>query len=345
MRTIGAAALVLCTLAAQHRPAVGQQACGPNKLGVARTATIDAAGGPHFGARYHGRRTKPLLADGEVVLTFDDGPSRTYTRRILAALAAHCTKATFFMVGRMALADPDTVKEVAAKGHTVATHTWSHVRLAGQADHKAETEIELGLSAVQQALGRPIAPFFRFPYLRHSAFTLHHLETRQIATFAIDIDSRDFETRNFAALHDRVIAAVKERRKGIILFHDIHASTSRALPLILADLRSLGIRVVHLAPKTAATTVAEYDKLAQKELARRRLAIARSPLAKRAVTWPMGSGGAKGGGQDAKVAAKDAKTRKAADDTAPPTAPGATASPAPPMPQEDWAAEFWRQVQ
>jgi peptidoglycan/xylan/chitin deacetylase (PgdA/CDA1 family) len=169
MRTIGAAALVLCVLAAQHRPAIGQEACGPDKLGVARTATIDSAGGPHFGSRYHDRKTKPLLADGEVVLTFDDGPSRAYTRSILETLAAHCTKATFFMVGRMALADPDTVKEVAAKGHTVATHTWSHVRLAGLADDKAETEIELGLSAVQQALGRPIAPFFRFPYLRHSA--------------------------------------------------------------------------------------------------------------------------------------------------------------------------------
>ncbi|MFZ1103683.1 MAG: polysaccharide deacetylase family protein [Hyphomicrobiaceae bacterium] len=346
MRTIGAAALVVCALATQHRPAIGQEACGPDKLGVARTAAIDAAGGPHFGARYHDRKTKPLLADGEVVLTFDDGPSRAYTRSILGTLAAQCTKATFFMVGRMALADPDTAKEVAAQGHTVATHTWSHVSLAGLADDKAQTEIELGFSAVQQALGRPIAPFFRFPYLRHSDFTLHHLESRQIATFDIDIDSRDFATRNAAALHDRVIAGVKARRKGIILFHDIHASTARALPLILADLRSLGLRVVHLAPKTAAKTVAEYDKLAQQELARRRLAIARSPLAKRAVTWPMGSGGAKGGVQDAKLAAKDTKAVKAADDAAPPTAPGATASPpAPPAPQEDWAAELWSRAQ
>jgi peptidoglycan-N-acetylglucosamine deacetylase len=343
MRTIGAAALVLCALAAQQAPAIGQQACGPDKLGVARIATIDAAGGPHFGSKYHGRKTKPLLADGEVVLTFDDGPSRAYTRPVLEALAAHCTKATFFMVGRMALSDPDMVKEVAAQGHTVATHTWSHARLSGLANEKAQTEIELGLSAVQQALGRPISPFFRFPYLRHSDFSLHHLESRQIATFAIDIDSRDFEIRDAAALRDGVMAAVTARRKGIILFHDIHASTARALPLILADLRSLGIRVVHLAPKTPAKTVAEYDQLAQQELARRRIAVSRSPLIRRTVTWPMGAAGTKGGVQDAKVAAaaKDTKAVKAGEEAAPPIAPDAT----PPTPKEDWAAEFWSRTQ
>jgi hypothetical protein len=141
-------------------------------------------------------------------------------------------------------------------------------------------------------------------------------------------------------LHDRVVAAVKARRKGIILFHDIHAQTTRALPLILADLKSLGMRVVHVTPKAGARTVAAYDTLAHQELARRRLAIARSPLAKRAVTWPMGA--AKGGVPDAKFAAKDAKAAKAADVSAPPTAPGATVSPAP---REDWTAELWSRPQ
>src|SRR5687767_8381351 len=98
MRTIGAAALLLCALAIQHQPAIGQEACGPDKLGVARTAAIDAASGPHFGLQYHSRKMKPLLADGEVVLTFDDGPARSSTRAILETLASHCTKATFFMV-------------------------------------------------------------------------------------------------------------------------------------------------------------------------------------------------------------------------------------------------------
>jgi peptidoglycan-N-acetylglucosamine deacetylase len=342
MRTIGAAALLLCVLAVPHRPAISQEPCGPGKLGVARTATIDTTSGAHFGSQYQGRKTKPLLAEGEVVLTFDDGPSRAYTRPILETLAAHCTKATFFMVGRMALTDPAMVKVVAAQGHTVGAHTWSHARVVDLADDKAQTEIELGFSAVQQALGRPISPFFRFPYLRDSSFSLQHLDGRHIAIFSIDIDSRDFETRDAALLHARVIAGVTAKRKGIILFHDIHASTVRALPLILADLKSLGFRVVHLTAKTGVKTVPEYDKLAQQELARRRLTIARSPLAKRAITWPMG------GLPDPKAGTKDAKQPKEAkltEDAVATTPDPAASSPAPPAPKADWATDLWSKMQ
>jgi peptidoglycan/xylan/chitin deacetylase (PgdA/CDA1 family) len=340
MRTIGVAALLVCASAFLQQPAIGEEACGADKLGVARTVTINSVGGPRFGMQYKGRDKKPLLSDGEVVLTFDDGPTRIYTRPILEALAAQCAKATFFMVGRMALTDTEMVKEVARRGHTVGTHTWSHANIQSLPEDKARAEIELGFSAVQQALGRPVAPFFRFPYLRDSTFSLRHLDGRQIATFSIDIDSRDFEIRDAAALHQRVIADVKSRRKGIILFYDIHTSTARALPRILADLKSLGLRVVHLAPKTGAQTVAEYDTLARQELTRRRLAIARSPLAKRAVTWPMA------GLQDAKVETKDTKEAKVVQDAAAPAASdAAAASSAPPAPSEDWASELWSRSQ
>jgi peptidoglycan/xylan/chitin deacetylase (PgdA/CDA1 family) len=347
MRTIGAAAVLLCAVALLPPPALAQEACGPEKMGVARTANIDAAGGAHFGAQYQSGKVKrkALLAEREVVLTFDDGPSRAHTRPILETLAAHCTKATFFMVGRMALSYPDLVKEVAARGHTVATHTWSHARLDNVAADKMQAEIELGFSAVQMALGRPISPFFRFPYLRDTAASLAHLDARHMAAFSIDIDSRDFETRDAAALHKRVIADVTGRRKGIILFHDIHASTAQALPLILADLKSLGFRVVHLAAKTGATTVGEYDKLAQQEAARRHLAIARSPLAKRAITWPMASA------QDAKIGGKgeakvEAKGATEAKDAKPPEDAVSATKDAPAESSEgDWAADLWHRTQ
>ena len=59
-------------------------------------------------------------------------------------------------------------------------------------------------------------------------------------------------------------------RKGIILFHDIQPSTARALPGLLADLKAKGYRVVHMVPKAAAATVAEFDAQAQQELDRKR---------------------------------------------------------------------------
>src|SRR5262245_9473524 len=288
MRTVAAAVLLLCVLAGMAHPASAQEACtsSPDKLGVARTVTIDAAGSPRFGAQYRDHKAPALLADGEVVLTFDDGPTRAYTRPILEALEAQCTKATFFMVGRMAVSDPGMVKEVARLGHTVATHTWSHANLAALSHGKAQDEIEMGFSAVQHALGKPIAPFFRFPYLSDSAITLSHLKGRRLAAFSIDIDSKDFQIRDAGLLYERVMREVAAKRKGIILFHDIHASTARALPRILAALYARGFRVVHLVPKANAETVAEYDVLARQAAERRRIAAASNPLSKRAITWP-----------------------------------------------------------
>ena len=85
-------------------------------LGVSRTITISkfnsAMGtgpGGHIGLRHK-----------EVVLTFDDGPIPATTNKILSALARECTKATFFPVGHMARAYPSTLRNIAARGHTIA---------------------------------------------------------------------------------------------------------------------------------------------------------------------------------------------------------------------------------
>ena len=126
----------------------------------------------------------------------------------------HCTKATFFMVGRMAVADPEMVREVASRGHTVGAHTWSHAKLQGLAPDKAKDEIELGFSAVARALQGPIAPFFRFPYLRPTAAAMAYLKTRNVASFTIDVDSRDFRTRDGEAVKQTVLAQLAGAPQG-----------------------------------------------------------------------------------------------------------------------------------
>jgi peptidoglycan/xylan/chitin deacetylase (PgdA/CDA1 family) len=275
-------------LASLLQPAFAQEKCPPggDKLGVARTVVINPSKAAHFGSQYkeHGA----LLADHEVVLTFDDGPSAAYTRPILEALAAQCTRATFFMLGSMALADPRLVKEVARHGHTVATHTWSHANIQSLAEVKALDEIEMGFSAVQRALGKPVAPFFRFPYLRDTPASLDYVRGRHIAAFSIDIDSRDFETRDAAAVNERVLKDLEARGRGIVLMHDIHASTARALPALLAELKERGYKVVHLKARAGAATLEDYDTAVREETERRRLASRGHPLAKRSLTWPLG---------------------------------------------------------
>jgi len=251
-------------------------------LGLSRIVEVDTAGGPLFGRSVSGGYE--FLADGEVVLTFDDGPSRSHTRAVLKALADHCTKATFFLVARMAVSDPAMVREVARQGHTVGTHTWSHAKLSGLPEDKMKEEVELGLSAVGQALEGPVAPFFRFPYLGVSREAGAYLKSRDIASFTIDIDSRDFRTRDAATVEKTVMSQLAGRRKGIILFHDIQPSTAKALPHILMTLKERGFKVVHLVPKDDAVTLPEFDARAAKIIARK-VAAAKQPLADRAVTW------------------------------------------------------------
>jgi peptidoglycan/xylan/chitin deacetylase (PgdA/CDA1 family) len=256
-------------------------------LGLERIVEIDSAGGPEFGSTR--KDSFGFLSDGEIVLTFDDGPSRTHTRSVLAALDRHCTKATFFMVGRMAAADPAMVQEVAKAGHTVAAHTFSHARIPGLSTQGLKDEIELGFSAVSKALGAPAAPFFRYPYLAASGRADTYLRERHIASFTIDVDSRDFRVRDGVSVKRTVLAQLASKRKGILLFHDIQPSTANSLDDLLAALKEHGYKVVHIVPKQPVSTLAAYDEKASQLIAKRKRTVADEPLANRSLTWSQDS--------------------------------------------------------
>lgn len=316
--------------------AAAQDACtATNALGVSRTVEIDTTTGPKFGFQYHDAPT--FLAEGEVVLTFDDGPLRAYTKPVLEALAAQCTKATFFVVGRMAVADPEMVKEYARRGHTVGTHTWSHANLAHLSPAKARAEVEMGFSAVQQAMGKPIAPFFRFPYLSSSSAMATHLMNRQIATFSIDVDSKDYRTRDPGSVHRMIMGQLARSHKGILLFHDIQPSTARALPGLLAELKAKGYRVVHMRPKAPVATVGEFDSIVQSAADKKALAASGGPL-RRAVTWTMPLPPELAGSQGDAAATQGQTTpaQKPAEPATPARAPKRGAE------EEDWKAGLWR---
>jgi peptidoglycan/xylan/chitin deacetylase (PgdA/CDA1 family) len=268
---------------------VKPDACVGNttKLGVSRTVEIDTAGGGDIGGDMPG--AKQFLNDGEVVLTFDDGPMKSDTRPILKALADECTKATFFMVGQMALADPDLVKEVAAGGHTIGTHTWSHKNIHVISTAKAQQEIEAAISTVSKAKGSLVAPLFRFPYLNSTRQTEAYLRSRNIGAVWIDIDSKDYRTRSPKVVEQNILSQLARQKKGIILMHDIHAWTAAQLPDLLKDLHDRGYKVVQLVPKGQVETIASYDAAAEKELAAKAAAKAANPMVSRSLVWPIAS--------------------------------------------------------
>ena len=124
---------------------------------------IDTTGGPGFGFEHF--KQLDFLRDKEVVLTFDDGPWLNNTSAVLNALADQCTTGIFFSVGKHATYYPEILKHVAAAGHTIGAHTWSHANLNNEklTEQQRQDEIEKGFSAVRWALGVAPSPFFRFP--------------------------------------------------------------------------------------------------------------------------------------------------------------------------------------
>jgi peptidoglycan/xylan/chitin deacetylase (PgdA/CDA1 family) len=235
----------------------------PNALGIARTVEIDTTGGPGFGFEHF--KAHDFLREGEIVITLDDGPWPTTTPAVLRALAAHCTKATFFAIGKHSLWHADVLKQVAGQGHTIGTHTFSHVALSKKSAADARTEIEKGFSAVRVALGSAPAPFFRFPALAHPPEMVTYLGERNIAIFSTDMDSFDFKTRKSEQVIANVLAKLKKHGKGIVLMHDFQKVTAQAMPELLGELKANGYRVVHLKAKAPAQTLAEFDELLIKD--------------------------------------------------------------------------------
>src|SRR5262249_5325828 len=282
MRLGRAITLLGIALAAPTGPALAQATTtcnNPNALGIARTVEVDITGGPAFGSEQY--KANDFLLLKEIVLTFDDGPS-PHTRAVLDALAQHCTKAIFFPVGKQALRHPEILKEVAAAGHTIGGHTWSHANLAskmswpkraaqkGNAELSmnggAIEEIEKGFSAIKLAIGEAPAPFFRFPYLQAPKEAMEYMATRNIAVFSHDLDSFDFRKGSPEDVIKSVLSKLERKGKGIILMHDLKQHTAAALPQLLSELKAQGFKVVHMRPKTPLTTIAEWDEAAKTEI-------------------------------------------------------------------------------
>jgi peptidoglycan/xylan/chitin deacetylase (PgdA/CDA1 family) len=240
------AAAIACSTAAQAA------AC-PREgvLGTSRILHVDAATTPRVGLKEY-PQTLPLW-DLEVVLTFDDGPWPPTTPKVLAALAEQCVRATFFLIGKPASEHPELVRRIAAEGHTIGYHTWTHRSLMRIPPGQTTDEIDHGISAVEMALHGvattvPTTPFFRFPGFESTPATLDLLQSRGIVVFGADLWASDWNAMTPGQELKLIIERLKTARRGIILFHDPKERTAAMLPAFLRYLRDNHYRVVHLVP-------------------------------------------------------------------------------------------------
>jgi peptidoglycan-N-acetylglucosamine deacetylase len=100
---------------------------------------------------------------GELALTFDDGPNPAWTPQLIDILARHRVKATFFLVGKYAEAEPYLTRHIAESGHVIGNHSWSHPNLAFTSPGRVRDELLRTKHLLEEITGTAVR-FFRPPY-------------------------------------------------------------------------------------------------------------------------------------------------------------------------------------
>lgn len=241
---LGVAFALICGAATAEPSCPGN----PDALGVSRELVVGAAEYSRLG-RMQYRQTLPL-ADREVVLTFDDGPLPPYSDRVLDALARECVRATFFLVGRQARANPTAVRRIYNAGHTVGTHSQNHP-LRQMSERRAEHEIDDGIESVVAALGdaKALAPYFRIPGLLRTSHIEALARTRQLVVWSSDTLADDWHKISADRVLQLALSRLERKGRGVLLLHDIQPRTVLMLPTLLSELKRRGFKVVHVVPE------------------------------------------------------------------------------------------------
>jgi peptidoglycan/xylan/chitin deacetylase (PgdA/CDA1 family) len=228
---------------------------------VAAAVGLAAAGALAHGT-YH--RNSPLFgralgrlpgAAGErvVALTFDDGPNPEATPRILDALAATGTIATFFLLGRHVERWPNLARRVVTEGHVVGNHGWHHRKLHTLTPRRVRDDLELGTAAIEGATG--VKPrIFRAPHGFRAPWVTPIAASLGQRTIGWSLGVWDSDRPGVDSIVDRTVSGTRPR--SILLLHDgdgyaplgDRMQTAAAVPLIVSSLREGGYRFVPVPP-------------------------------------------------------------------------------------------------
>jgi peptidoglycan/xylan/chitin deacetylase (PgdA/CDA1 family) len=184
------------------------------------------------------------LTDGPkvVALTIDDGPSPVYTPQMLRLLSRYGITASFSMVGRNVAANPALAREVAAAGHVIVNHTWTHANLPLLAPLAMADQMNRASDTIARATGtRP--KMFRAPYGAWSPAVLARCQQMRLMPLAWSVDPRDWSRPGVSAITANIMR--NTRGGSIILEHDgggNRAQTVAALTYVLPRLLDQGYR-------------------------------------------------------------------------------------------------------
>jgi peptidoglycan/xylan/chitin deacetylase (PgdA/CDA1 family) len=187
-----------------------------------------------------------------IALTFDDGPNKTLTPKLLDLLAAHHMKATFFVVGQNAVDHPEILQRAVREGHEIGNHSWSHPNLGKMSDEAVRRELQKTDDAITAAIGKH-PTLLRPPYgsiTAHQKRWIHDEFGYRIIIW--DVDPLDWKRPGPSVVTSRIL---KETHAGsIVLSHDIHPPTIEAMPATFDQLERKGFKSVTVTELLAMAT-------------------------------------------------------------------------------------------
>lgn len=174
-----------------------------------------------------------------VALTFDDGPSGRFTRRLLSGLEERQVQATFLLCGYRLKIYPELAKQIFAAGHEIGLHGYSHKDMATLSRKELQKEI-----ADTRALLPPgcEAVFLRPPGGSGTALVEQVAAKEGLALLLWSVDPRDWAVHDAAAVEAAVVSQVQDG--DVILLHDLSDSSVDAALSIIDRLQEEGFQFV-----------------------------------------------------------------------------------------------------
>jgi peptidoglycan/xylan/chitin deacetylase (PgdA/CDA1 family) len=196
-------------------------------LGAAAAVGL-AAGGFHYAALWPGSQVfgRTLVAParpGELALTFDDGPNPACTPRLLDVLEQYGVKGTFFLIGGFAEQEPVLTKQIAATGHLIGNHSWSHPNLSLSPSARIRDELGRTKETLEQIIGSPVR-YFRPPFGARRPYVLRTARGMGMTPVLWNVMTSDWDDRSADRIAGRLSKKIEVNhrlgRASNIVLHD-----------------------------------------------------------------------------------------------------------------------------
>jgi peptidoglycan/xylan/chitin deacetylase (PgdA/CDA1 family) len=179
-----------------------------------------------------------------IAITFDDGPHAVHTPKLLDMLKQRGIRATFYVLGSSVEAYPDIARRIVAEGHEIANHSWSHPALSKLSSAGVDSQIRRTNEVIKRVTGvQPTT--MRPPYGATNARLNKRLDEEYgLKVILWSVDPLDWKYRNSSRVTQQILE--NTQAGGIVLAHDIHATTVDAMPATLDGLLAKGFKFVRV---------------------------------------------------------------------------------------------------